>query len=62
MNTPIARDRMVGLTKVARDLGLGRATLRQAVARGELATYVFGQRQRVRVADVRAWVEAHRRR
>jgi excisionase family DNA binding protein len=62
MDTPIARDRMIGLTKAARDLGLRQSTLRRAVDRGELATYVFGQRARVKVADLRTWVEAHRRR
>ncbi len=58
----VARDRFVGLTKAARDLGLGKRTLRGAVDRGELATYVFGQRARVKVSDLRAWIETHRRR
>jgi hypothetical protein len=37
--------------KAVRDLGLGQRTLRQAVERGELITYVFGQRNRVKVAN-----------
>ena len=59
---PVARDRFTGLTKAARDLGLARRTLRRAVDHGELPTYVFGQRARIKVADLRAWLEAHRRR
>jgi excisionase family DNA binding protein len=58
---PVARDRFIGLTKAARDLGLGKRTLRAAVDRGELTTYVFGQRARVKVSDLRSWLEAHRR-
>jgi len=50
----------VGLSKAARDLHLGRGTLRQAVARGELTTYVFGQRARVKLSDLHAWIAAHR--
>jgi excisionase family DNA binding protein len=59
---PVSRDRMIGLTKAARDLGLAHRTLRRAVSSGELPTYVFGQRARVKVTDLRAWIERHRQR
>lgn len=57
----LGRDRFTGVTKAARDLGLREDTLRRACASGQLPTYVFGQRVRVRVTDVRAWIETHRR-
>jgi len=50
-------DVFTGITKAARDLGIGERVVRQAVARGELPTYVFGQRKHVKVADVRHWIE-----
>ena len=58
---PVARDRFIGVYRAARDLGLAHRTLRSAIQRGELATYVFGQRARVKVADLRAWIETRRR-
>src|SRR5262245_57630726 len=51
-------DVFTGIGKAARALGLGPRTVRQAVERGELPAYVFGQRKRVKVADVRRWVES----
>lgn len=51
---------MVGVTKAARDLGVGEKTLRRAIATGELPTHVFGRRHRLKVTDVRAWIDAHR--
>jgi len=53
-------DVFTGIGKVARDLGIGERVVRQAVARGDLPTYVFGQRKRVKVADVRPWLESCR--
>ena len=53
-------DSLTGVTRAARDLGLGQRTVRQAIAAGELPTYVFGQHRRLKVADVRAWIERHR--
>jgi excisionase family DNA binding protein len=50
-------DAFTGISRAARDLGLGERTLRQAVTSGALPTYVFGQRKRLKVADVRAWLE-----
>jgi excisionase family DNA binding protein len=61
MDGPVSRDRFTGVSKAARDLGLSKHVLRRAVRRGELETYVFGQRARIKVADLRAWVEQHRR-
>jgi excisionase family DNA binding protein len=58
----LTAESFTGITKAARDLGLGVRTLRQAVERGELPAYVFGQRARLKVSDVLAWIEAHRRR
>jgi excisionase family DNA binding protein len=55
-------DSLVGVSRVARELGLSKRTVRRAITTGELATYVFGQRKKLRVTDVRSWVEAHRRR
>jgi excisionase family DNA binding protein len=55
-------DVLTGIGKAAKDLGLGERLVRQAVARGELPTYVFGQRKRVKVADVRAWIASRRER
>jgi len=57
----LSRDRFSGVTKVARDLGLAERTVRAAIAAGELPTYVFGVQRRLRIADVRAWLERHRR-
>jgi len=37
----LRRDRFVGVTKVARDLGLGEKTVRAAIAAGELPVYVL---------------------
>jgi excisionase family DNA binding protein len=62
MDGPVTRDRFTGISKAARDLGLSKHVLRGAVRRGELETYVFGQRARIKVADLRAWLETHRRR
>jgi len=53
-------DAFTGVTKAARDLGLGERTIRRAIAAGELPTYVFGVQRRLRVVDVRAWISAHR--
>jgi excisionase family DNA binding protein len=61
MDGPVSRDRFTGVSKAARDLGLSKHVLRRAVRRGELETYIFGQRARIKVADLRAWVEQHRR-
>jgi excisionase family DNA binding protein len=55
-------DAFTSVGKAARDLGLGERTVRHAIATGALPTYVFGRRARLKVADVRAWVEANRRR
>jgi excisionase family DNA binding protein len=57
----LARDRFTGVTKAARDLGLAERTIRTAIATGELPTYVFGVQNRLRIVDVRAWLERHRR-
>ena len=57
----LARDRFTGVTKAARDLGIAERTVRAASATGELPTYVFGVHRRVKVVDVRAWLERHRR-
>jgi hypothetical protein len=46
-----------GIVRAARDR---ERVVRQAVARGELPTYVFGQRKRLKVSDVRRWIAAHR--
>jgi len=59
---PLARERLTGLTRAARDLGLSRHTLRRAIDQGELPTYVIGRRARVKVSDLRAWLESHRQR
>jgi excisionase family DNA binding protein len=58
----LATDAFTSPGKASRDLGLGRRWLREAVARGEVDAYQFGARTRVKVADVRRWLEAHRRR
>jgi excisionase family DNA binding protein len=58
----LARERFTGVTKVARDLGLGERTIRNAVERGDLPSYVFGQRVRIRVVDVRGWLDRCRQR
>src|SRR5215831_5490697 len=42
-----------GISKASRDLGLSPRTLWQAIERGELPAHVFGQRARLKVADVR---------
>jgi len=57
----LARDRFTGVTKAARDLGLGERTVRAAIATGELPVYVFSRQARLRIVDVRAWLERHRR-
>jgi hypothetical protein len=49
-----------GIGKAAWNLGLGQHVVRLGVARGDLPT-VFGQRKRVKVSDVRAWIESHRK-
>jgi excisionase family DNA binding protein len=56
----LAADSFTGVTKAARDLGLGERTIRAAIERGELPSYVFGVQRRVRIVDVRAWIAAHR--
>jgi excisionase family DNA binding protein len=60
-DTALARDRFTGITKAARDLGLAERTVRGAVAAGQIEAYVFGQRARIKVADVRAWLDRCRR-
>jgi excisionase family DNA binding protein len=57
----LSRERFTGVTKCARDLGLAERTVRAAIAAGELPTYVFGAQRRLRIVDVRAWLEKHRR-
>lgn len=57
----LARDRFTGVGKAARDLGLAERTVRAAIAAGELPTYVFGVQRRLRIVDIRAWLERHRR-
>jgi excisionase family DNA binding protein len=58
----LTQDAFTGISKASRDLGLGERTLRQAVTSGELPSYVFHQRARLKVADVRRWIEQHRQR
>jgi excisionase family DNA binding protein len=58
---PLVRDRLIGLTKAARDLGVSKRTLRRAVQQGELPRYVIGQRGLLKIADVRAWLTLRRR-
>ena len=53
-------DSFTGVTRVARDLGLNEKMIRRAVTAGELPSYVFGVQRRVKVSDVRAWLERHR--
>jgi excisionase family DNA binding protein len=60
-DTALTRDRFTGIGKAARDLGLAPRTVRSAVAAGQIDAFVFGQRARIRVADVRAWIERCRR-
>jgi len=57
----LARDRLTGVTKVARDLGIAERTVRAAIAAGELPVYVLNRQTRLRVVDVRAWLEKHRK-
>jgi excisionase family DNA binding protein len=56
----LRRDTLVGLGQVARQLGLGVRTVRQAADAGALPTYRLGVRRKVKVADVRAWIESCR--
>jgi excisionase family DNA binding protein len=53
-------DRFVGLGRVARELGLGLRTVQRAADAGVLPTYRLGVRRKVRVADVRRWIETCR--
>jgi excisionase family DNA binding protein len=55
-------DSFTSVGKAARDLGLAERTVRRACDAGQIDTYVFGQRARIKVADVRAWIERCRRR
>lgn len=56
----LRHDAFTGVTKAARDLGIGERLVRAAMERGDLPTYRFGARARLKVADVRAWIERHR--
>jgi excisionase family DNA binding protein len=58
----LALDRLTGITKASRDLGIGPRTLRKAIAAGEIPSYRIGARMRLRLVDIRGWLEAHRRR
>jgi excisionase family DNA binding protein len=60
----LARERFTGITKAARDLGVAERTVRRAIETGDVPTYVLapGGRARIKVADVRAWLERCRRR
>jgi excisionase family DNA binding protein len=49
------------MTKAARDLGLAERTIRAAIEQGEIPYYVFGTQRRLKIADVRTWIERHRR-
>ncbi len=51
---------LTGVTRAARDLGIAERWFRQAIAAGELPTYVFGQQRRLKISDVRCWLERHR--
>jgi excisionase family DNA binding protein len=56
----LATDAFTSPGKASRELGLSRRWLHDAVARGEVDAYRFGARTRVKVADVRRWLEQHR--
>jgi len=53
-------DAFTGVTRASRDLGISERWLRDAIARGEVPTYRLGSRARVKVADVRRWLETRR--
>jgi excisionase family DNA binding protein len=57
----LAQDSFTGVTKAARDLGLSERTIRRAISAGELPSFVFSRQVRLRVVDVRVWIERHRR-
>jgi excisionase family DNA binding protein len=51
---------MTGVCRAARDLGLSERTVRAAIRAGELPVYVFSRQARLRIVDVRNWLERHR--
>jgi excisionase family DNA binding protein len=58
--TGIARRRLHARRKAAKDIGIGERVVRQAMQRGDLPVYRFGARARLKVRDVRAWLETRR--
>jgi hypothetical protein len=58
MNDP---DRLVTVGPGAKRFGIGPRPVRLAIRRGELATYQIGQWTRIRLGDLAAWIESHRR-
>lgn len=51
---------LLSLTDAARLTRISRSTIRRAVADGSLPAYRVGNRYRVRVTDLEAWIDAAR--
>jgi excisionase family DNA binding protein len=49
-----------GVTRCAKQLGLSERTIRAAIRDGSLPIYRFGMQARLKVSDVRLWIERHR--
>ena len=56
----LRRDALVGLGQVARELGIGVRQVQRAADSGALPTFRVGARRKVRVIDVRGWLESCR--
>src|SRR5262245_56825711 len=58
----LGHETLVGITRASKALGLSERVLRAAVRNGELAAYALppGLRARVKISDLRRWLEMHR--
>lgn len=55
---PTVEPETVSVNEAARRAGLGRSTLYAAIGSGALPTIKLGKRRLVRLATLRAWLEA----
>jgi len=55
-------DSLTGICRASRDLGIAERWLRQAVRSGELPVYRLNVQVRLRVSDIRRWLESRRMR
>lgn len=58
----LRHDAFTGVTKAARDLGIGVRLVQRAIETGALPAYRVGVHRRVRVADVQTWLASCRER